>query len=253
MGVAMIPLNHLTEDDYYDKGASISTDHFINQAGIKIKAASDRKAALSEAVEDVDFAQLRTQLEHVKEQRKVKATSKSTSVELTAAQETAIDTLIELNTKLVRLSKKAARQKLITGEGYDLGAVPNRTVKNWEALASTRLEQAKRDQPHLAAMGLGKTKTQALLDDYAKALKSLTEKDQTQESNKPDPERATRELIVARGKLAYMVLWLCSVAEEAFEDEPEVARLFQINTLLRARALTPSDPTGEAAKTEVPQ
>ena len=229
-----IAIDHLTEEDFYHRGSRLNSKRLLIESRKKLKYARDRKAVLPPIVKDFDFDAIdaqRTLVKDLKQQRKLTAKG---SLALTSTQESTLDALIKLNTQLMDLVDLAIRMKLLKGDGYRRGEIPGRTVKNWEDLAEERLLQVKTDKVTLAQVGL----TEELLKSYEKGIEALAISDDEQESKRPVPGQAVRALSIARGKLAYMMIWLCGVAEHAFRDKPEEAKLFQVTDLLRERQTT---------------
>jgi hypothetical protein len=226
-----IAIDHLTEDDFYQRGYRLNSKRLQTESRKKLKYARDRKGVLPPLVTEADFEAIDAQRALIKELRQQRKTSVKGSHDLTSAQEDRLDALISVNSRLMDLVDLGIRLKLVKGEGYRRGETPGRTVKNWEDLAEERLLQAKADKAALIQVGL----TDELLRSYEKAIEDLTTTDDEQESKRVAPGQAGRALAIARGKLAYMMIWLCGLAEHTFRDKPEEARLFQVSDLLRER------------------
>jgi hypothetical protein len=236
-----IAISHLTDDELYQRGSRLSSKRLLIESRKKLKYARDRKDALPPIVKDADFATIDAQRTLVKDLKQQRKTTARGSLALTNAQETKLEEVIKLNNRLMDLVDLAIRLKLLKGDGYRRGEIPGRTVKNWEDLAEERLLQAKSDKATLLQLGL----TDDLLNSYEKATEDLAATDDEQESKKPAPGQAGRALAIARGKLAYMMIWLCGIAEHAFRDKPEEAKLFQVSDLLRERQSTTAEDGDE--------
>jgi hypothetical protein len=234
-----IAISHLTEDDFYQRGNRLNSKRLLIESRKKLKYARDRKSFLPSVVEDSDFDTIDAQRALVRDLRQRRKVTAKSSLELTSAQEATLDALIKLNSRLMDLVDLAIRLKLLTGDGYRRGEIPGRTVKNWEDLAEERLLQAKTDKTTLMQVGL----TDELLRSYEKAIEALATTDDEQESKKVAPGQAVRAVAIARGKLAYMMIWLCGVAEHALRDTPEEAKLFRVSDLLRERRVVTTDTT----------
>jgi hypothetical protein len=245
-----IPLSHLTDDDLYQRGYRLNTKRLLTESRKKLKYAQDRKDALPALVGPAEFTAIEAQRTLVKTLRQQRKASSQGSLALTAAQEGKLENLMKVNSELMDLVDLAIRLKLLKNEGYRRGETPGRTVKNWEDLAEERLQQARADKTVLLQVGL----TDNLLSRYEKALEELATTDDEQESKKPKPGQAVRALAIARGKLAYMLVWLCGLAEHALRNKPEEAKLFLTTDLLRERSTnqTPDEETdaGDEGDTE---
>jgi hypothetical protein len=238
----MIPIDHLTEQDFYERGKNVNSDHFLTEVDRKIKFASDRRASLDpEDIEDPkDFDDIRAQYAQVKLLQQQQGAAGGTAAGLTRGQEQAIDALLSINSVVMDKVDLGIRMKLVTGAGYERGQAPGRSVPGWERIGGARLSQLKLDQARLRGAGLKARDIQ----DYEQALNNLMQKDREQESRRPEPTGVTRELAIAKGKLSYMIVWLCGIAEQAFRDKPESRRGLHPSRrdrrgYSRTRALTP--------------
>ena len=142
-----IAIDHLTEDDFYQRGSRLNSKRLLIESRKKLKYARDRKAALPPLVKDSDFEAIDAQRALVKELKQQRKVTVKGSLELTSTQESALDALVKLNTQLMDLVDLAIRMKLLKGDGYRRGEIPGRTVKNWEDLAEElELAAAEREE-----------------------------------------------------------------------------------------------------------
>src|SRR5262245_43961196 len=110
-----IPIEHLTEDDFYQRGRRLNSKRLLTESRKKLKYARDRKDALPTAIvkDPDDFDAIAAQRNLVKELKEQRKTTTKGSLDLTSNQEAKLDALIKINNQLMDLVDLAIRLKLL--------------------------------------------------------------------------------------------------------------------------------------------